>query len=421
LDEIESVCSGGGGNTLDGLTSLTEKSLVRQAEGVEGESRFTMLETIREYAIEQAKERGQRDGLRERHAHAFAELASEAAGHVMGTDSRLSLDRLDLEHDNLRAALGWCMEHDTETALLLCHRLWRFWQRRGHLTEGLERAEAALALPDASAHPAARADALSAAAGLAYWRADADRARAHYGAEIEARTAIGDRAGLAEAEYGMSFTFSVLDLTNPETATNAKRHINAALGLYQELGDDAGIGRCEWALANVLWGTRNTDEARGHALHALELFEASGDRFMSGWAAYTVGLADLTDDQDATGGSAEARDDAHRRFAQAMRTFREAGDLSGYTLVLDAFAVLAVRDGDRVRAARLTGVVGELEKSSGTALNPWNRGVLEFDPDDLRNDPSLADDLATGAAMSVEEAVAYALDEEAAEPVGATS
>ncbi len=317
-------------------------------------------------------------------------------------------------------ALGWCMEHDTETALLLCHRLWRFWQRRGHLTEGLERAEAALALPDASAHPAARADALSAAAGLAYWRADADRARAHYGAEIEARTAIGDRAGLAEAEYGMSFTYSVLDLTNPETATNAKRHINAALELYQELGDDAGIGRCEWALANVLWGTRNTDEARGHALHALELFEASGDRFMSGWAAYTVGLADLTNDQDATGGSAEARDDAHRRFAQAMRTFREAGDLSGYTLVLDAFAVLAVRDGDRVRAARLTGVVGELEKSSGTALNPWNRGVLEFDPDDLRNDPSLADDLATGAAMSVEEAVAYALGEEAAEPVGAT-
>jgi len=235
----------------------------------------------------------------------------------------MSLDRLDLEHDNLRAALGWSMEHDTETALLLCHRLWRFWQRRGHLTEGLERSEAALALPDASAHPAARADALSAAAGLAYWRADADRARAHYGAEIEARTAIGDRAGLAEAEYGMSFTFSVLDLTNPETATNAKRHINAALGLYQELGDDAGIGRCEWALANVLWGTRNTDEARGYALHALELFEASGDRFMSGWAAYTVGLADLTDDQDATEGSAEARDDAtaasRRRCAPSAR------------------------------------------------------------------------------------------------------
>ena len=411
LDEIESVCSGDGGDTLDGLTSLIEKNLVRQAEGVGGEARFTMLETIREFAIEQAKERAQWDGLRERHARAFAELAHEAAGHVMGTGSGASLDRLDLEHDNLRAALNWSMEHDTETALLLSHDLWRFWQRRGHLAEGLERVEAALALPDATAHPEARADALSAAAGLAYWRADADRAQEHYAAEIEARTALSDRPGLAEAHYGMSFTYSVLDLTNPETADNATRHVSTALEIYRDLGDDAGIGRCEWALANVLWGTMQIAEARVHAASALAHFEASGDRFMVGWASYTIGLADLTDDQLA-GGSRTARDDARRRFEKAMRTFREAGDVSGYTLVLDAMAVLAIRDGDRQRAARLTGVVGRLEQTSGTALNPWNRGVLEFDPEELRADPALADDIALGAAMSVEDAVAYALREE---------
>ena len=75
-----------GGDTLDGLTSLTEKSLVRQAEGVEGEARFTMLETIREFAIEQAKERGQWDDLRERHARAFGELARRGLepGHGEG-------------------------------------------------------------------------------------------------------------------------------------------------------------------------------------------------------------------------------------------------------------------------------------------------------------------------------------------------
>jgi predicted ATPase/class 3 adenylate cyclase len=412
LDQIDSVCSGEGGDTLDGLTSLTDKSLVRQGEGVEGEARFTMLETIREYAIERSRERGQWETLRERHAHAFAALAQEAASQVMGVGSKASLDRLELEHDNLRAALAWSMEHDTDAALRMCHDLWRFWQRRGHLAEGLERAEAALALPDAAEHPAARADALSAAAGLAYWRADTERARQHYADEVVVRTALGDRAGLAEAEYGASFTYSVLDLSNPETAEHAQKHINTALEIYTELGDDAGIGRCEWALANVLWGTRRTAEARDHALHALELFEASGDRFMAGWSAYTVGLADLTTDQEIVGGSSEARERARRRFAQAMRTFREAGDVSGYTLVLDAFAVLAVRDGDRARAARLTGVVGRLEKSSGTALNPWNRGVLDFDPQELRNDPSVADELAIGAALSVDEAVAYALGED---------
>jgi predicted ATPase/class 3 adenylate cyclase len=415
LDEIESVCSGEGGDTLDGLTSLTEKSLVRQTEGVEGEARFTMLETIREFAIEQAKERGQWDALRERHARAFAELAHEASSQVMGKGSRSSLDRLDLEHDNLRAALAWSMEHDTEVALNLCHDLWRFWQRRGHLAEGLERAEAALALPHAAAHPEARADALSAAAGLAYWRADAERARDLYVAEIEARTALGDRAGLAEANYGISFTYSVLDLSNPDTAEHSMRYITAALDIYKELGDDAGLGRCEWALANVLWGTKNTPEARVRALHALELFEAIGDQFMIGWASYTAGLAELTVDQEA-GGSVESRAAASRRFEQAIRTFREAGDLSGYTLVLDALAVLAFRDGDRERSARLTGVVSHLEQSSGTALNPWNRGVLDFDPEELRADPALAEELAIGAAMSAEEAVAYALGEEAPAP-----
>ena len=411
LDEIERVCSGEGADTLEGLTSLTEKNLVRQAEGVEGEPRFAMLETIREYAIEQANDRGQWDDLRERHARAFTELAHQAAGRVMGIGSGASLDRLDLEHDNLRAALTWAMENDTEAALVLSHDLWRFWQRRGHLAEGLERVQAALALPDAAAHPEARADALSAAAGLAYWRADADLAREHYMAEIEARTMLGDRPGLAEAHYGISFTYSVLDLTNPETADNATRHVSTALDIYRELGDDAGIGRCEWALANVLWGTMQTAEARVHAVNALNRFEASGDRFMVGWASYTIGLADLTDDQVA-GGNPTARDDARSRFDKAMRTFREAGDVSGYTLVLDAMAVLAVREGDRKRAARLTGMVMRLEQSSGTALNPWNRGVLDFDPDELRADPELADDIAIGAALSVEDAVAYALREE---------
>jgi predicted ATPase/class 3 adenylate cyclase len=420
LDEIESVCSGEGGDTLDGLTSLTEKSLVRQTEGVEGEARFTMLETIREFAIEQAKERGQWDALRERHARAFAQLGHEAAGHVMGNGSRASLDRLDLEHDNLRAALAWSMEDDTEAALRLCHDLWRFWQRRGHLAEGLERAEGALALPDAAMHPEARADALSAAAGLAYWRADAERARELYAAEIEARTALGDRPGLAEANYGISFTYSVLDLSNPETAENSMRYITAALEIYKELGDDAGVARCEWALANVLWGTMKTDEARARALHALELFEATGDQFMVGWASYTVGLADLTADQEA-GGSAEARDAARRRFEEAIRTFREAGDLSGYTLVLDAMAIVAFRDGDRKLAARLTGAVTQLEQSSGTALNPWNRGVLEFDPDELRRDPTLAQDVAIGAAMSAEEVVAFVLGEAAPGPAEAAA
>jgi hypothetical protein len=152
-----------------------------------------------------------------------------------------------------------------------------------------------------------------------------------------------------------------------------------------------------------------TVDAREHAEHAHELFLKVGDRFMTGWASYTLGLADLTDHQ--AGGDAELLDSAREHLGAAVRIFREAQDVSGYTLVLDALAIAAGRAGDRERAARLLGAVSTLERRSGTGLNPWNRGVLDFDADELRSDPSLANAVREGEAMSNEEAVAYALDE----------
>ena len=411
LDFIERVCLGGtGADALDTITSLVEQSLVRQGEGIGGEPRFAMLETIREFAIEQAVERGQWDALRERHARAYAEFAHESVANVMGSSSREWLDRFAQDHDNLRTALAWAMASDTDAALRLVHDLWRFWQRRGHLVEGLERAEAALALPDAADHPEARADALSAAAGLAYWQADAERSRTLYEAEIAARQALGDRQGLADAHYGVSFTWSILELTSPGTFANAERSINAALELYRELGDEAGIARCEWALANVYWGTRRFPEARAHAESALMRFEAIDDRFMVGWASYTVGISSLS--EALTDGAGELLDEAKAHFVSALRTFEEADDVTGYTLVLDALAASAFLAGERERAATLTGAVTVLERSSGTTLNAWNRDALGFDPHELRSDPALADAIAAGEAMSTSEAVAYALSDE---------
>jgi hypothetical protein len=129
---------------------------------------------------------------------------------------------------------------------------------------------------------------------------------------------------------------------------------------------------------------------------------------MVGWANYTLGLADLSDDGLADG-SPEARSAAGTRFAEALRIFDEAEDVTGYALVLDAFAILAVRDGDRRRGARLTGVVDRIERTSGTGLNLWNRTVIGFDPRELLDDPSLAAEIAAGEAMTIAEAVAYAL------------
>jgi tetratricopeptide (TPR) repeat protein len=266
-----------------------------------------------------------------------------------------------------------------------------------------------LALPHSRDHPERRADALSAAAGVAYWLGEGDHSRELYEQEIEARRALADRGGLAEALYGISFTWSIRGLLDTGNADRALASINEARELFREIGDDAGVGRCEWALANVAWGTGRLEDATRHGLEALAVFEAIDDRFMTGWTTYTLALGELTRlaaDPRAPERAASAR----RWLVQALEIFAEAQDVSGYTLVLDALAALALREGDRERAARLSAAVANLERSSGTGLNQWNRELLSFVPTELEADPALKDAWALGEAMTADEAVAYALE-----------
>ena len=411
LEAVEEVCEGAGtGGVLEALESLVEKSLVRQSEGIGGEPRFAMLETIREFALEQATARGDTDALRARHAELFTTVAEEWGASVMAADKGATLDRLEQDHDNLRAALAWAIETGAaDMAMRLGSALWRFWQMRGYLQEGLERLEQTLALPHSREHPERRADALSAAAGVAYWLGDGDHSRELYEQEIEARRVLGDRGGLAEALYGISFTWSIRGLLEKANADRALASINEARELFREIGDDAGVGRCEWALANVAWGTGRLEDATRHGLEALAVFEAIDDRFMTGWTTYTLALGELSRlaaDPTAPERAASAR----RWLVQALEIFADAQDVSGYTLVLDAIAALALRQGDRARAARLSAAVANLERSSGTGLNQWNRELLGFVPTELKADPALSDAWALGEAMTADEAVAYALE-----------
>ena len=410
LESVEEVCAGEvPGDTLDTLESLVEKSLVRQSEGIDGDPRFGMLETIREFAAEQRIERGRGDELRQRHAELFTTLAEGWAGRVMASDKGATLDRVEQDHDNLRAALAWAIETGAaETAMRLGSALWRFWQMRGHLQEGLERLEQTLALAHGRDHPERRADALDAAAGLAYWLGDGDHARDLYEQEIEARRGLNDRRGLAAALYGVSFTWSIRGLLEDDNAQRARAYISEARDLFREVGDDAGVGRCEWALANVAWGTGRLEESVRHGREALAALEAVDDRFMVGWVEYTLGLAALSEDA-VKRGTAEHRAEARRGLRRALEIFAEAQDVSGYTLVLDAVALLALRNGDRDRAARLSAAVAKLERTSGTGLNQWNRDVLGFFPGELKEDPALAAAWAAGEAMTADEAVAFAL------------
>jgi hypothetical protein len=125
---------------------------------------------------------------------------------------------------------------------------------------------------------------------------------------------------------------------------------------------------------------------------------------MSAWCRYTLAMTDLRLGDLETAGE---------RLRDVLRVFHEAGDVSGYVLVLDGLAVIAERAGDRELAARISGAVSVLERRTGTGLNPPNRALLDFDPEALRTDPALAAAWAEGEAMSPDDVIAIALGDAA--------
>ncbi|TMB85482.1 MAG: adenylate/guanylate cyclase domain-containing protein [Chloroflexi bacterium] len=404
LDAIESVCPGDELKEpiLDGLGSLVEKSLLRQVAAGDGEPRFFMLGTIREYALERLAESGREDELRRAHARHFAALVEQAAPQLLGSDKRRWLDWLEEDHDNLRAAFDWSVETaKPPLALDLVSKLWRFWQMRGYLLEGTDRTRRALALPRAADFPTERADALEAAGGLAWWRGDFKDAVDNYDACLTIRRAQGDPGAIAEAAYNLAFPLGGFAGATSDSERSYAL-IGEALELWQSIGDELGIAKGKWLKGTIAWSHADFDVARGVLAEAMPVFRRLEQSFMLGWSLFDLGLLAIHEHEPEL---------AREQLSEALRIFANAADVSGYTLVIDALAALAEQLGDRQRAAVLSGAVASLERQSGTGLNPWNREVVGFDPAPLRADPETAAAWAAGERMSGEEAVAYALSE----------
>jgi predicted ATPase/class 3 adenylate cyclase len=169
LEAAEAVCCEEGPATwavLDGMDALVGKSLVQVDESGEGAGRYRLLETVRQYAAERLSERGEAVLVSDRHLAWCVALAEAAAPLLVGSDQGRWLDRLEAEHDNLRAALGWARQSGAANdGLRLAGALWRFWLVHGHVREGQSWLEAALASREGSA-PDVQARALNAAGGL---------------------------------------------------------------------------------------------------------------------------------------------------------------------------------------------------------------------------------------------------------------
>jgi predicted ATPase/class 3 adenylate cyclase len=403
-----------GGDVVDRIGELVDQSLVRIDE-VPAEPRFGMLETIREYAAEMLAARGETREIGGRHAAAMIALAEEAAPLLSGADQRVWLERLEREHDNLRAALDWATEApEPASAVRLAFALWRFWQQRGYLNEARGRFDAMAAM-GWDLEPVQRARFAEAFGGIAYWQSDQVTATEQYDEALSIWRTIGDKREIANALYNRSYADVIIVMgrlqQSPEAFRSGREKLEEALQLYREVGDVAGEGNILWGLGSFHYFSGDAVEAEKWYERSLELHRASGQRTMEAWSLHMLAMSAV---------GLRHFDDARANGRHALRHFFEAGDVSGVTLSLDDLAIIALADGESARAGRLWGAARQLQQSTGTALadfvdqNSVLYGVATpretLPPDDLAK---LA---AEGAAMGLDEIVAYALEVDGSPP-----
>jgi len=401
LDAAEAVCGEDLGNTFEGVASLVNKSLLRQTDTGGGEPKFLMLETIREYAAALLAE-NDAEAIERRHAEHFLALAEGAEPELTGDRQGSFLDALAAEHDNLRAALdrsarrGWL-----EVALRLGAALWRFWQMRGHLREGVGRMETILSLPSVTEHPREQIRAVWAAGSLSYWMADFATAAEWYEKSLALSKERGDGAGVAESLYNLSFALSVPRTDLPR----ARALLEESLALFRGLGDRGGVAKVSWGLAGLEYEMGEFDAAEAHGTEALAVLRELGERFQTGWALHLVGITAIRL------GRLEV---ARARLSEGLRLFHQAEDTSAIVILLADFGELALAEGDPEGALRCGGAEATLRESTGVGLSGWLLRPLEERrklAEQLTSRASAARAWAEGCNMSIDEAVESALSQ----------
>src|SRR6266699_1646026 len=366
IEAIEAICTPPGSASapiLDGVASLVDKSLLQQVEQHMGESpRFVMLETIREYALESLESHGETQAARRAHATYFLALAEEAEQGMTGPQQAVLLERLEQEHDNLRAAMQWSTSNAEEgkaIALRLGGALSPFWYVRAYFSEGRDFLERALSRCDEVAAPV--------------------QARALYAAS-QLHEALGS-----------------LD--------RAEEFYEQSLALYRELGDTLGIANCLHLLADISWGRGNLAEARAFGEESLLLFREGGDKRSVAYLLYHLGSLAVEQGEYTRGRdlltesltiNRELGDtriialslfnlvllywlsggdlaQAHTWLDESFALFREVGDKESIANCLYLSGMLAHSEGDAASARSLTeqalAIFKEMKQQHGTALS----------------------------------------------------
>jgi tetratricopeptide (TPR) repeat protein len=395
-EAAEAVCEAGApegagpgsGRALEYLEQLRECSLV-QVEETELGMRFRMLETLREYAAERLAASGEEAVCRKRHADCYLALAEEAEPQLDGPEQAVWLERLEREHDNLRAVFQYSLEgsrrkaeeednplssrgHDLSTALKLGGALVRFWEMHGHLSEGRTLLAAALSREEGQARTKVRATALNVAGRLAFYQGDYTQAQVYHEESLSIGREIGDRQRIAaslinlglvaheQGDYTAARTFleeslsigrEIGDKQRIGASLNNLARVAGAQGDYtlarslheeslaidRELGDKQGIAGSLNNLGLLACDQGDYTQARAYHEESLSIKQEIGDKMGIAWSLHNLGLVAHT----------QCDYTAARTFLEeCLSVFREIGDKVGIAWSLHNLGNTVVDLGD---------------------------------------------------------------------------
>lgn len=407
LTQAESVCGPAnelGEEVLDGLSSLTDKSLVKSDPAAGDDPRFAMLVTIRDYAHERLDASADLEALARRHALVYLEFVESIAPALTGADGRRAIDRVEVDHDNVRAALEWAVAgNETAIALRFIVATWRFWQRRGHLVEARRRVDAVVAMPGvAEQSDSLQSQAFLAAAGITYWQADTHATYQYSERALDAAERSGEKRLIAQALYNHGFAPFDTERPSDELYRHGVPFWQQSLALFEEINDARGIADSAWGLGQAYGALQDREQSIRYGEQALTGYRRLNDPFGIGWATYTLAAYHVRDNALAK---------AEPLLRESLRIFVEANDRTGILLNLAAFLLLASRRGQKVREFRLGGAADKLRASTGAALIDSSLDVVQFVMPGEPTDAAELREWNAGARMSAEEAAHYALSQ----------
>jgi DNA-binding NarL/FixJ family response regulator len=312
-----------------------------------------MLETVKEYALERLEVAGEEQEMRRAHAVHYLALAEEARPEMKGPRQTEWFDRLESEHDNLRAALSWSLEGgDAEMALQLVANLWWFWYKRGHLSEGRRWLEEAL---EQIASPApARGEALNGAGVLARNQSDYERAQEWLEESLVLRRDLGDKAGTSMVLVDLGTVAG-----DRGDVGQAAEFFEKSLRLKKELGDTWGTALVLGNLGVAAHHRGDLADAAALLQESLELFRVLGDKGSVAWTSGTLG--EVAEDQN-------DYEKAAASYQGSLALYRKVGDKEGIAELTRSLGRIAQVQSDYGRAATLYDESLRLNKELGERL-----------------------------------------------------